>query len=196
MVEGKYDKIKIASFVKAPIITTEGFRIFKSASKKNMLRLMAKKRGLIVLTDSDRAGQLIRNHIKSFISDGKVYFAYVPRILGKERRKANFSKEGFLGVEAMNETIILNALKKAGVFLSEGSGSAKFTNLNLVQAGLLGCNNSKKNREIFLKQIGLPEFLSTKQLLEVLNATFSETEFEKQVAILKEKGRIQNGNFS
>ena len=91
VVEGKYDKIKIDSILQAPmVVVTEGFRVFRSESKKNLVRTMAKKFGVVVLTDSDRAGQLIRNRIKSFVQEGKVYFAYITKISGKEKRKANF----------------------------------------------------------------------------------------------------------
>lgn len=191
VVEGKYDKIKIDSIVQAPmVIVTEGFRVFSSSSKKKLIRLMAKKCGVVVLTDSDRAGQLIRSRIKSFVDGGKVYFAYVPKIFGKEKRKVGFSKEGLLGVEAMSEPIILNALKKAGVFCDERQTALrcaqKFTSLHLAQAGLVGFESSKRLRKLFLKQVGLPDYLSTKQMLDVLNATFSMQEFNEQVEILKE----------
>lgn len=195
VVEGKYDKIKIDSILQAPmVVVTEGFRVFRSESKKNLVRTMAKKFGVVVLTDSDRAGQLIRNRIKSFVQEGKVYFAYIPKISGKEKRKANFSKEGLLGVEAMSEAIILDALKKAGVFCYDNKAndfgkikikSGNITSLHLAQAGLLGFASSKRHRKLFLKQIGLPDYLSTKQLLNALNATFSECDFNEQVALFK-----------
>lgn len=188
VVEGKYDKIKISSFIKAAtIVTTDGFRVFKSVAKKKLIRFMAKKHGIVIITDSDRAGQLIRCHIKSFVNCGKIYCVYVPRILGKEKRKTSFSKEGFLGVEAMSEKVILSALERSGVFLKSRSNENRFTNLNLVEAGLSGFDSSRSFRKLFLKQLNLPEYLSTKQLLEVLNATFSVDEFKKQLAILKRR---------
>ncbi len=184
VVEGKYDKIKISNFVNAVIVTTDGFKIFSSKFKRDLIRFLAKKSGIVILTDSDRAGQLIRNHIKSFVDGGEIYCAYVPRVLGKDRRKAKPSKEGVLGVESMTESIILDALRKAGVFL-EGGKPNRFTNLHLFEAGLLGGENSSNMRRLFLEQIGLPCFLSTKQLLEVLNSSFSFEEFAMQVDILR-----------
>ena len=119
VVEGKYDKIKISSFIKAIIITTDGFGIFKNKSKREFIKKLAKTNGLIILTDSDRAGQIIRSHIKSFVQNGRIYNAYVPQILGKESRKTAPSKEGILGVEGLEKKIIVKALEKAGVFQSE-----------------------------------------------------------------------------
>lgn len=116
---------------------------------------------------------------------GKIYCAYIPKIFGKEKRKSSFSKEGFLGVEAMSESMILCALKKAGVFLDSVGFAKKFTNLHLLQVGLLGSENSKEFRKKFLNEIGLPDYLSTKQLLEVLNATFTVDEFNRRVVKLK-----------
>ena len=102
IVEGKYDKMQLEKVCDAPIFTTEGFRIFKSAQKREFLKALAKERGILILTDSDRAGFMIRNHIKSFVKEGSVKNAYIPEILGKERRKTRFSKEGKLGVEGID----------------------------------------------------------------------------------------------
>ena len=188
VVEGKYDKIKVSSCVKAFIITTDGFRIFKSESKKKLIKFLAKKTGVVVLTDSDLAGQLIRNHIKSFIKDGQVFYAYIPKIAGKEKRKLKFSKSGCVGVEAMDESTILKSLEQAGVFINKRNKNYKFTNLNLMEAGLLGLENSSFYRKQFLKQLNLPDYLSTKQLLEFLNSSFSYDQFKFEV--LKFRGRI------
>ena len=116
IVEGKYDKIKLSSFIDATIITTEGFGIFKNREKKKYIRRLAEKNGIIILTDSDRAGQIIRNHIKSFVNNGKIYNVYIPQIFGKEKRKVEPSKEGTIGVEGMEKDVIIKALEKAGVF--------------------------------------------------------------------------------
>ena len=184
IVEGKYDKIKLSSFIDATIITTEGFGIFKNKEKRNYIRRLAEKKGVIILTDSDRAGQLIRNHIKSFVNNSKIYNVYIPQIFGKEKRKVAPSKEGTIGVEGMEKDVIIKALEKAGVF----QGKRQFggiTNIDLMEAGLIGRPNSKINREKFLKHFNLPDFLSSKQLLEFLNTSFTKEEFEEQILILK-----------
>lgn len=184
IVEGKYDKIKLSSFIDAMIITTEGFGIFKNKEKRNYIRRLAENNGVIILTDSDRAGQLIRNHIKSFINSGKIYNVYIPQIFGKEKRKAVPSKEGTIGVEGMEKDVIVKALEKAGVFQKKRKFGG-ITNIDLMEAGLIGQPNSKLNRKQFLKHFNLPDFLSSKQLLEFLNTSFTREEFEEQVLILK-----------
>ena len=184
IVEGKYDKIKLSSFIDATIITTEGFSIFKNKAKKKYIRRLAEENGIIILTDSDRAGQIIRNHIKSFINNGKIYNVYIPQIFGKEKRKAVPSKEGTIGVEGMEKDVIIKALEKAGVF-QEKRKFGGITNIDLMEAGLIGKPNSKLNRKKFLKHFNLPDFLSSKQLLEFLNTSFTKKEFEEQILIFK-----------
>ena len=184
IVEGKYDKIKLSSFIDATIITTEGFGIFKNKEKRNYIRRLAEKKGVIILTDSDRAGQLIRNHIKSFVNNSKIYNVYIPQIFGKEKRKVAPSKEGTIGVEGMEKDVIIKALEKAGVFQKKRQFGG-ITNIDLMEAGLVGWPNSKTNREKFLKHFNLPNFLSSKQLLEFLNTSFTKEEFEEQILILK-----------
>ena len=188
VVEGKYDKIKISSFIKAIIITTDGFGIFKNKSKREFIKKLAKTNGLIILTDSDRAGQIIRSHIKSFVQNGRIYNAYVPQILGKESRKTAPSKEGILGVEGLEKKIIVKALEKAGVFQSEIK-SPKITNIDLMEAGLLGGESSKLKRQKFLAQLKLPSFLSSKQLLNFLNISLEREEFNKQIKILNKRSK-------
>ena len=186
VVEGKYDKIKISSFIKATIITTDGFGIFKNRSKREYIKKLAKINGLIILTDSDRAGQKIRSHIKSFVGEGRIYNAYVPQILGKERRKIEPSKEGTLGVEGLKKEVIIQALKKAGVFQTK-KNPPQITHIDLMEAGLSGAKNSNLKRKKFLAQLNLPNFLSTKQLLDFLNISFSKEEFQNQITILDKR---------
>ena len=193
VVEGKYDKIKISSFIKATIITTDGFGIFKNRSKREYIKKLAKINGLIILTDSDRAGQKIRSHIKSFVGEGRIYNAYVPQILGKEIRKSAPSKEGIeptkegtLGVEGLKKEVIIQALKKAGVFQTK-KNPPQITHIDLMEAGLLGAKNSNLKRKKFLAQLNLPNFLSTKQLLDFLNISFSKEEFQNQITILDKR---------
>lgn len=186
IVEGKYDKIKLSSFVNATIITTEGFGIFKNKAKRNFIRRLAEKNGLIILTDSDRAGQLIRNHVKSFVKQGEIYNVYIPQILGKEKRKTTPSKEGTIGVEGMEKDVLIKAFEKAGVFQTKRK-FAGITNIDLMEAGLVGQLDSRLKRQEFLKQFDLPNFLSSKQLLEFLNMSFTKKEFEEQIEIFKQR---------
>ncbi|MDE5852716.1 MAG: DUF4093 domain-containing protein, partial [Oscillospiraceae bacterium] len=168
------------------IITTDGFRIFKNKQKRAWIKDLAKTRGIIILTDSDRAGQIIRNHIKSFVNDGKLYNVYIPQILGKEKRKLEPSKEGTLGVEGLKNNILIDAFKKAGIF-SENKKSADITNIDLAEVGLIGADNSAKKRKILLKKLGLPDFLSSKQLLDVLNTSYTKDEFKEQMKTLNDR---------
>ena len=116
IVEGKYDKIKLSSLVDGLIITTDGFGIFKDREKRELIKTLAKKRGIIILTDSDSAGFLIRSHIKGFVSEGEIKNVFIPDVFGKEKRKSAPSKEGKLGVEGMDRELLENALKKAAIF--------------------------------------------------------------------------------
>ncbi len=184
VVEGKFDKIKLSNLIKTTIITTDGFRIFKNKEKRNLIKYLARKNGVVILTDSDSAGQIIRNYIKSFVKNGDLFFAYVPQIFGKERRKKNYSKEKILGVEGLDETTILDALEKAGVFHLK-SVENKFSLLNLMEVGLIGCENSEKLRKEFLKQIKFPEYLSSKQLIEILNLNLNFDVFLTEIRKLK-----------
>ena len=115
IVEGKYDKMKLSQFIDGVIIETSGFQIFKSEQKREYIKKLAETCGIVILTDSDRAGFLIRNHIKSFVPRERIKNAYIPEIRGKERRKAKYSKEGLLGVEGMSPEVITEALQRCGV---------------------------------------------------------------------------------
>ena len=125
IVEGKYDKIKLSSLVDGLIITTDGFGIFKDREKRELIKTLAKKRGIIILTDSDSAGFLIRSHIKGFVSEGEIKNVFIPDVFGKEKRKSAPSKEGKLGVEGMDRELLENALKKAGIVEEKTSPNAK-----------------------------------------------------------------------
>lgn len=170
IVEGKYDKITLSSFIDAPIITTEGFGIFKNKDRQRLLRTLAEKKGLVVLTDSDSAGFLIRNFIGSTIEKKYITNAYIPDVLGKEKRKLKPSKEGTKGVEGMTREIILDALEKAGVFcdISE-SKSVEISKLDLYELGMSGSADSSLRREKLLKYFSLPTRMPVNQLVDVLN---------------------------
>lgn len=180
IVEGKYDKIKLSGLIDAPIIETNGFRIFKDKEKAALLKALANTNGIIILTDSDSAGFVIRSHIKGIVGSGRVINAYIPEILGKEKRKSQPSKEGFLGVEGVNDEYIINALKSCGATLVDKASEKpqkKITKTDLYNAGLTGRENSALLRQKLLKKLNLPKYITANALLEILNCLIPYDEF-------------------
>lgn len=180
VVEGRYDKNTLSQVVDAVIVETSGFGIFNDSEKQRLFRTLAEAKGLIVLTDSDGAGFVIRNFIKSCVEPQYLKHAYIPDIYGKERRKATASKEGKLGVEGMKPEVLLEALIRAGATIDgEESRSAveKITKADLYLKGLTGKANSREKRAGLLKRLSLPEHLTTDGLLDVLNALMTREEF-------------------
>lgn len=170
VVEGKYDKNKLSQIFDTVIIEVGGFGLFKNDEKMNMLRRIAETRGLVVLTDSDGAGLVIRNRIKSCISNGKVYHAYVPDVIGKEKRKNRPSKEGKLGVEGMPDEIIIEAVKNSGAMDDNGIIEPLLTKERMYELGLSGKAESKAKRATLIKKLNLPENLSANALIDAINA--------------------------
>ncbi|MEG0272374.1 MAG: DUF4093 domain-containing protein [Hydrogenoanaerobacterium sp.] len=188
VVEGKYDKIKLAGLLDTTIIETGGFRIFKDKDKAALLRALAKTVGLVIFTDSDAAGFAIRGHIKGCVEGGKIYNAYIPEILGKEKRKSAPSKAGTLGVEGVPDAIITAALEKAGVYAEKAHGGGKhITKTDLFEDGLSGSENSRALRLELLKLLELPQYLSANSMLEVLNTLYSPDEYKSLVGRLRER---------
>ncbi len=182
IVEGKYDKIKLSSIIDGLIIETNGFQIFSDKKQMNLIRRLADARGILVLTDSDAAGFVIRNYLTGAISPDKIKHAYIPDILGKESRKEKPSKEGKLGVEGVPADVIIDALKRAGVTCEQGeTGGRKITKTDLYLFGLSGDENSAQKRQILLKELSLPEHLAANSLVGVLNSIMSYNEFAKLV---------------
>ena len=181
VVEGKYDAIRVHSAVDAIVVQTDGFRIFHDEEKRALLRRYAATRGLIVLTDSDSAGAVIRNHLRSVLPPEQVAMAYVPPIAGKERRKSAPSKEGLLGVEGMDNAIVLDALIRAGADVGDGEPphTMALTKADLYELGLSGTPDSAARRQKILTTLGLPRTLSANALLDVLNTTVTPQQFEK-----------------
>ncbi len=186
IVEGKYDKITLSNVVDTLIISTDGFRIFKNKEMCGLIRTLARRDGIIVMTDSDSAGSVIRNHIKNIASDGKIINVYVPQLKGKEKRKAAPSKEGYLGVEGIGKSVLEETLLKYGITGYEVDENArKITKTDLFLLGLSGCENSASHREKLIDALDLPKNLSAKALLDVLNVLFSYEEFMLFVEKLK-----------
>ena len=182
VVEGRYDKNALSQVVDATIITLGGFAVFNDREKLAFLRKLAQKRGLILLTDSDGAGFVIRNYLKGAIPKEQVKQAYIPDIPGKERRKRKAGKEGKLGVEGMTPEILLQALRRGGAtFVGEAAPSAAvpITKADLLDRGLIGPGSTQKRQQL-LKNLELPEHLSPNALLETLNLLMSREEFYEQ----------------
>ena len=180
VVEGRYDKNTLSQVVDAVIIETSGFGIFNDAEKRKLLQTMAEARGLIVLTDSDGAGFVIRNYIKGCVDPKLVKHAYIPDIYGKERRKSAPSREGKLGVEGMKPQVLLNALIRAGATFDDEENkktAPRISKADMYARGLSGREGSAEKRARLIKQLGLPERLTADGLLDVLNATMSREEF-------------------
>ena len=180
VVEGRYDKNTLSQVVDAVIIETSGFGIFNDAEKRKLLQTMAEARGIIVLTDSDGAGFVIRNYIKGCVDPKLVKHAYIPDIYGKERLKSAPSREGKLGVEGMKPQVLLDALIRAGATFDDEENkktAPRISKADMYARGLSGREGSAEKRARLIKQLGLPERLTADGLLDVLNATMSREEF-------------------
>ena len=177
IVEGKYDKIKLSNILDAFIIETNGFAIFKDKSKLSFIKKLAKERGIIILTDSDHAGFMIRNYISSGVPKEQIKNVYIPDIFGKEKRKDIPSKEGKLGVEGMTKEVILESLEKAGVSSTSSVCDNPITTVDFYDLGLTGGANSKAKRKAVCKALDLPEFLSTSSLISCINNFMTKEEF-------------------
>ena len=181
VVEGRYDKNTLSQVVDTLILETAGCGIFKNPEQMALLRRAAQRRGLIVLTDSDGAGFVIRNRIRGAIPTAQVKHAYIPDVYGKERRKRRPGKEGKLGVEGMPPQVLEEVLRRAGAtFLGEDTGEKPeeppLTKADLMAAGLTGGADSAGRRQALLKELELPEHMSANALLAVLNGCYSREE--------------------
>lgn len=181
VVEGKYDKIKLSSLIDAVIIETDGFAIFKDKSKQRLLKKLACEKGIVVLTDSDSAGFVIRNFISGFIPNDKIINAYIPDIYGKERRKSAYSKEGKLGVEGVSADILKESLEKAGVICSDnGAVNKRFVTKNdFYLDGLTGSDGSREKRLRLLKYLDLPERLTTNAMIDIINSFMTYDDYKE-----------------
>lgn len=181
IVEGKYDKIKLSSFLDAVIIETDGFRIFSDNEKKALIRYLAQTKGIIVLTDSDAAGFRIRNYIRNIAADGRVINVYIPDVFGKEKRKPEPSKEGKLGVEGLSPAVLMKALEQAGVttHTEKPTNARPVTTADLFADGFTGSENAKENKYRLLRELGLPARLSNAQLLQLINTFMTYDDYKK-----------------
>ena len=183
IVEGRYDKIKLSNLLDALILTTDGFGIFKDKEKQAFLRRLAREQGLIILTDSDSAGFLIRNFLQSALPPEQITHVYIPDLFGKEKRKRAPGKEGKLGVEGVSEQVLLEAFARAGIAAAESDlpPLPPLTTADLYALGLSGKPDSAAKRRALLQKLALPERLSTSALLRVLNGFVTREQFESAV---------------
>ena len=195
LVEGRYDKIKLASLVDGVILEAGGFSLFRDREKLAYLKRLAKERGLILLTDSDGAGFVIRGKLSSHIPPEHLKHAYIPDVYGKERRKAKPSKEGKLGVEGMDLATLRAALERAGATILEGGNAPgpadqeePVTKSDLFQLGLSGKADSAQRRKELQRALGLPERLSANGLVQAINALYSREEFLRLAGEYTTKG--------
>ena len=194
IVEGKYDKIKLSGFIDGLILTTDGFGVFKDREKQRLIRRLADTRGILVITDSDGAGFVIRSFLKGIVPPDKIRHAYIPDVFGKEKRKTAPSKEGKLGVEGLSEEILSRAIAASGAecSLSEGAkqSARSITKTDLYEYGLTGSQNASANRDALKEMLDLPEKLSPNSLLAVLNCLMTREEFIEFITEKREEGRI------
>ena len=188
VVEGRYDKNTLSQIVDAPILETSGFGIMKDKQQLKLLRKVAQSRGLIIFTDSDGAGFVIRNYLKGAIDAKYLRHAYIPDIPGKERRKTTPGKEGKLGVEGMSPEVILESLRRAGATMEQGEASAAggITKQDLMELGLSGCADSSFQRKALLKHLQLPEHMSSNAMLQALNLLLTKEELTAIVGSILE----------
>ena len=181
VVEGRYDQNALRQIVDAPIFTTAGFGVMKDRELLALLRQIAEKRGLIILTDPDGAGFVIRNYLRGALPKEKVLHAYVPDVTGKERRKRKPGKEGKLGVEGMTPEVLLRALEQAGAEMdgTEMCRSQQMTKTDFYELRLSGWPDSAARRQTLKQKLGLPQHLSTNALLEAVNLLYTREELEK-----------------
>lgn len=187
IVEGKYDRIKLKSIIDAPVICTNGFRVFKDKEKQNLIRSAALSRGLLIMTDSDGAGFVIRNFLKGTVPLDKIKNCYIPQIQGKEKRKEQPSCQGFLGVEGVSDSVIIQAVKNSGATVLDEKprenkeNCGEITKQQFYALGLTGRENSKALRTLLLKSLNLPCYLTTNAMIEALNCLLTPNELEEKL---------------
>lgn len=178
VVEGKYDKAKVSLVVGSPIIALDGFSVFNNKEKQMLLKRLSREQGIILLTDSDRAGNFIRSKLKGILN-GQIYNVYAPSVFGKEKRKKAPSADGLLGVEGIDSAVLKHLLEP---FSSDTfNQSANITKLRFYEDGFSGNENSSELRKKLAKILSLPETLTSKALLEAINLLVNESDYENAV---------------
>ena len=180
IVEGKYDKIRLQSVISSPIITLNGFRIFKDKEAQTLIRKLAASRGILIMTDVDSAGFVLRNFLKGIVDEKSIKHCYIPVVYGKEKRKRASSKEGKLGVEGVSNQVIIDAVQRCGIEMTETPNPKgnKITKQDLYALGLSGRSNSAVLRKAVIQKLQLPEHLSANGFLEVVNLLYTTEELQ------------------
>lgn len=182
IVEGKYDKIRLQSVISSPIITLNGFRIFKDKEAQTLIRKLAASRGILIMTDVDSAGFVLRNFLKGIVDEKTIKHCYIPVVYGKEKRKTEYSKEGKLGVEGINSTLLAQAIKNSGATINGVKSDVtarEITKMDFFDFGLCGRDNSAKMREQVLRYLSLPEYLTTNAMISAVNCLYTYDEFNE-----------------
>ncbi|MBE6825129.1 MAG: DUF4093 domain-containing protein [Ruminococcaceae bacterium] len=180
IVEGKYDKIQLQTVVKSPIITLNGFRVFKDKEAQSLIRNIAKTRGILIMTDVDSAGFVLRNFLNGIADKSQIKHCYIPTVFGKEKRKAEFSKEGKIGVEGIDREKLVNAIKSSGATINGDTKNViekEITKLDFYDLGLCGKDDSSHLRKALLTHLGLPTYMSTNAMISAMNCLYTYDEF-------------------
>lgn len=186
LVEGKYDKIRLSNIISSSVITLGGFSVFKDKEKIALIRRLIAQKGIIILTDSDNAGMLIRNKLKGMFNSGKIINVYVPRIKGKEKRKDKPSKEGIIGVEGISDELIRSLLVGFSVESdTKNESGADVTNAEFFADGFSGRSDSENMRKLLAKELALPENMTSKALLEAINMLINRSEYDRAIEEIK-----------
>lgn len=180
IVEGKYDKIALENVIDATFIVTNGFGVYKDKAKRELIKALCKRKGAVIITDSDNAGNQIRAFLKNLCGTDNIKNVYLPQIPGKEKRKVRPSKQGYLGAEGMDKQVIIDALYKSGVLCRQCDKAEKITKTDLYITGLSGIRNAGELRESFCDFLGLPRGMSSSAFLDALNAILSKNDFYKE----------------
>ena len=180
IVEGRYDKIRLSELIASPVIETGGFRVFKDKEKQALIRQIAEKRGILILTDVDSAGFVIRNFLRGIVPEERIRHGYIPTVPGKERRKKEPSKEGVLGVEGVDRDALIAAIRSSGAEIVGESITDRgaITKADFFSYGLSGGENSALLREQVMRSLGLPRYLSCSAMIAAVNCLFTKEEFE------------------
>lgn len=195
IVEGRYDKIQLSGLIESPIIETGGFRVFKDKEKQRLIRKVAQRRGILVMTDVDSAGFVIRNFLRGIVDSENILHAYIPTVKGKEKRKPEASKEGILGVEGIDRDKLLDSIRQSGAHILNDDQSfaencsslrSEITKMDFFDYGLNGCENAAQHREEVLSSLGLPKYLTVNAMVAAINCLFTKDEFENYLIKLNQ----------
>lgn len=187
IVEGKYDRMKLREFISGPIFDTGGFRVFKDKEKQILLRRIAEQRGILIMTDADSAGFVIRNFLRGILPPDQVKHAYIPEVIGVEHRKDAPSKEGLLGVEGIERDALIRSIRSSGAQIIGESREDRdeITKLDFYEYGLTGADNAAQRRSMVLQSLQLPRYLSVNAMIAAVNCLFTKEEFEDLLQEIK-----------